>query len=323
MVINTDAEFKKRFLELLKSDEEFRLAVAGLLGLDTVISELKKLREDFLTFVKEQEKRWIESNRRWEENNRRWEGAFKRFEAIESEIKRLWEAVEKLREDFQTFVKEQEKKWEESNRRWEENNKRWEENWRRWEENSRFWEENWRRWKENDRKWEEAFKRFEAIEKKLLEHDAILKEHSKRLEEMGKAIARIDVMIGRFSGRWGRDFERMVLEIFREVLEERGVEPGKVEKFEYVDRDGKFYKKGARIELDVYVHNEKLYLMEIKAFAEYKDVEHFHDIAQVVEKILSKKADKLMLITVNIAEDAWRRAKELGIDVICGAIIPL
>jgi hypothetical protein len=80
-------------LELLKSDEEFRLAVAGLLGLDTVISELKRLREDFLTFVKEQEKGW-------EENNRRWEGAFKRFEAIESEIRRLWEAVDKLREDF-------------------------------------------------------------------------------------------------------------------------------------------------------------------------------------------------------------------------------
>jgi hypothetical protein len=77
----------------LKSDEEFRLAVAGLLGLDTVISELKKLREDFQVFVKEQEKRW-------EENNRRWEGAYKRFEAIESEIRRLWEAVEKLREDF-------------------------------------------------------------------------------------------------------------------------------------------------------------------------------------------------------------------------------
>jgi len=98
MAIN--AELKKRFLEFLKSDEEFRLAVAGLLGLDTVISELKRLREDFLTFVKEQEKRWEENNRRWEENNRRWEDAFKRFEAIEFEIKRLWEAVEKLREDF-------------------------------------------------------------------------------------------------------------------------------------------------------------------------------------------------------------------------------
>jgi hypothetical protein len=79
MVINTDAELKKRFLELLKSDEEFRLAAAGLLGLDTVISELKMLREGFLTFVKEQE-------RMWEENNRRWESAYKRFEAIEKKL---------------------------------------------------------------------------------------------------------------------------------------------------------------------------------------------------------------------------------------------
>jgi len=114
-VAGTDkAELKKAVLELLKSDEEFRLAVAGLLGLDTAINELKKLREDFLTFIKLEEKRWEENNKRWEENNRRWEEAYKRFEAlekkllehdrkfeaIESEIKRLWEAVEKLREDF-------------------------------------------------------------------------------------------------------------------------------------------------------------------------------------------------------------------------------
>uniref|UniRef100_A0A7J2U5D8 DUF3782 domain-containing protein n=1 Tax=Ignisphaera aggregans TaxID=334771 RepID=A0A7J2U5D8_9CREN len=75
----SDAELKQRFLELLKSDEEFRLAVAGLLGLDTVINELRKLREDFLLFVKEQEKRW-------EENNKRWEEAFKRFESIERKL---------------------------------------------------------------------------------------------------------------------------------------------------------------------------------------------------------------------------------------------
>jgi hypothetical protein len=43
----SDAELKQRFLELLRSDEGFRLAVAGLLGLDTVINELRKLREDF------------------------------------------------------------------------------------------------------------------------------------------------------------------------------------------------------------------------------------------------------------------------------------
>jgi uncharacterized phage-like protein YoqJ len=132
----SDTELKQRILEFLKSDEEFRLAVAGLIGLDTIISELKKLREDFLTFVNIQEKRWEENikrweenNRRWEENNRRWEEAYKRFESLENELK-------KLREDFLMFVKEQEKKWEENNKRWE-----------------------------------EVFKRFGAIEKKLKEHD--------------------------------------------------------------------------------------------------------------------------------------------------------
>jgi hypothetical protein len=43
-----------------------------LLGLDNVISELKKLREDFLLFIKEQVKRWEESNKRRDENNKRW-----------------------------------------------------------------------------------------------------------------------------------------------------------------------------------------------------------------------------------------------------------
>ena len=77
---------RKSILELLKSNEEFRLAVAGLLGLDTIISELKKLREDFQTFVKLEERRWEENNRRWEENNKRWEEAYKRFEAIEKKL---------------------------------------------------------------------------------------------------------------------------------------------------------------------------------------------------------------------------------------------
>jgi hypothetical protein len=68
---------------------------------------LKKLREDFLTFVNIQEKRWEENikrweenNRRWEENNRRWEEAYKRFESLENELKKLREETNKLREDF-------------------------------------------------------------------------------------------------------------------------------------------------------------------------------------------------------------------------------
>jgi len=107
-------ELKKKMIKLLREDEEFRLAIAGLLGLDAILNELKKLREDFNRHIELEEKRWEEnakwwernwklweeSNKRWEENNRRWEEAYKRFEVIETELRSLREENIKLREDF-------------------------------------------------------------------------------------------------------------------------------------------------------------------------------------------------------------------------------
>jgi len=121
-------ELKQEFLKLLKEDEEFRLAIAGLLGYSEIL---------------------------------------KRLDRHEEEMRRIWESIEKLRQDFLIFIKEQERRWEENNKRWEENNRRWEESNKRWEENWRRWEENVKRWEENSRRWKEAYKRFEAIERRL------------------------------------------------------------------------------------------------------------------------------------------------------------
>jgi len=95
------AELKRRLLSLLREDEEFRYAVAGLLGLDTILLELKALREDFNEHVKLEEKRW-------EENEKRWEEAYRRFERIEEELKalrldfnRLYEQVNRRLDSFE------------------------------------------------------------------------------------------------------------------------------------------------------------------------------------------------------------------------------
>jgi hypothetical protein len=111
---------KKEFLELLEKDEEFRLAVAGLLGLREILEELRKLRRDFEEYVKQNEERWGKFFEEWE---RRWE-----------QNRKLWE--------------ENEKRWQENMKRWEENERRWEENERRWRENDKKWEEQFRynRW---------------------------------------------------------------------------------------------------------------------------------------------------------------------------------
>ena len=70
--MSLSAEEKKRFLKALEEDQEFRLAVAGLLGLGEVLAELKKLREDFSNYVKKSERRWRRNEKRWEEANKRF-----------------------------------------------------------------------------------------------------------------------------------------------------------------------------------------------------------------------------------------------------------
>jgi len=168
---------------------------------------------------------------------------------------------------------------------------------------------------------ERTFKILEEHSKILEGHTRLLEEHSKRLEELTRAVGELKVAMGSLGRRWGRDLERTVLELYRHALEERGVEPGKVERFVYTDVDGRFYRRGARIEVDVYIIDERMYLVEVKSHAELDHVEWFYDKTQIVEKILGRKAEKLILVAVNIDKEALERARELGIDVVYGAII--
>jgi hypothetical protein len=167
----------------------------------------------------------------------------------------------------------------------------------------------------------EHSKILEGHSKILREHSKILEGHGKRLEELTRAIGELKVSVGSLGRRWGRDLERTVLELYRQTLEERGVEPGKVEKYVYTDLKGEYLARGARIEVDVYVHNEKAYLIEVKSYAEVDDVEWFYKKAQIVEKILGKAAEKLIIVAVNIDKEALERAKQLGIEAVYGALV--
>lgn len=247
---------KQRILKTLETDEEFRYAIAGLIGLNIIISELKKLREDFAKHIEMEEKRWEENEKRWEKNEKKWQETFK---ILEEHRKRL-------------------------------------------EEHSRI---------------------LEGYGKRLEEHSRILEEHGKRLEELTKVVGELKVAIGSLGRRWGIDLEKTVLELYKHSLKERGIELGRIEKFTYKDIDGRYYRRGAKIEVDVYAHDEKTYLIEVKSHAELEDVEWFFEKANIVEKILGKKVDKLIIVTVNIDKEALERAKELGIDTVYGAIISL
>jgi hypothetical protein len=178
--------------------------------------------------------------------------------------------------------------------------------------------------------------RIKEIEERLEEHSKVLQEHSKRLEELTNAIrehgkrleeltrviGELKTAIGSIGRRWGRDLEKTIIELYRHILAERGVIPEKIERFVYEDRDGRYYVKGSKIEFDIYAHDEKVYLIEVKSHADVEDVEWLYKRGEIYEKIIGRKPDKLILVAVNIDVDAYERARELGVEVIYGSLIP-
>jgi hypothetical protein len=89
--------------------------------------------------------------------------------------------------------------------------------------------------------------------------------------------------LGSIGRRWGRDLEKMVLEIFREALERRGIEPGRVEK---LTLEG---KEGVTLEIDVYIHDGRAYLLEVKSRAELAHVEWFSQRARLAAEALARQ----------------------------------
>jgi len=104
-------EEKRRFLKALETDEEFRLAVAGLLGLGEILRELRDLRrrmdryiriserkwrewrETWRKFLEENERRWEENRKWWEENEKRWEAQFSFNRWVRSALTEIRDAL--------------------------------------------------------------------------------------------------------------------------------------------------------------------------------------------------------------------------------------
>jgi len=219
-------EEKQRILRTLERDTEFRLAIAGLLGLREILEELRKLREDFNRFA-------VEQGKRWEENNRRWEEVYKRFEHIETTL---------------------------------------------------------------------------AI-------------HTKSLEQLTKAVGELKSFVGSIGRRWGRDLEKMILELYRDIVKGFGIDIERIEKVSFRDYNGKYLQRGARIELDIYMSNSIVYLIEVKSLVEEEDIEWFNKKCEIFAKEKNISNYRKLMIAINITKEALERAKELGIETIYGSVI--
>jgi len=181
---------------------------------------------------------------------------------------------------------------------------------------------------EHSRILEEHSKILQEHSKMLVEHgkslaklEATLEDHGKMLVEHGKSLAKLEVTIGSLTSRMGINMERMVLNIYKDILEQEGLRIEKVEKLRLKDVEGKYYRKGAKLEIDIYAHNDKVYFIEVKSLVDIDDVEWFNTKCNIFEEILGRRADKRIIVCINILKDAYDRSRELGIHTICGKVI--
>jgi len=71
---------KEEFFRLLKEDEEFRHAVAGLIGYEELLEGQREIRAEIKKLWESQEKLWKGQEKLWEEVKRLREGQEKLWE---------------------------------------------------------------------------------------------------------------------------------------------------------------------------------------------------------------------------------------------------
>ncbi len=236
----------------------------------------------------------------------------KRLDRIEEELRKLW--MKSLEHDkrFKAIEKkllEHDKRFEEINKRFEAIEKKLLEHDKRLEAIEKKLLEHDKRFEAIERKLLEHDKRFEAIEKKLLDHD-------EKFKQIHKEVLTLRAQVGGFTSRAGRGIERLILEVYRDVLKQKGIQAEKVEKISIKDVDGRWLRRGARIELDIYIHNQDVWFIEVKSLVEPDDVEWFQTRCEIMEKVLGKKPTRKLIIAIDIFKEALERARELGIDVV-------
>ena len=104
------AELKARLLELLRTDEEFRLAVAGLIGLDEVLKAIRSLQEQVaentgaIRSLQEQVRSLQEQVRSLQEqvaeNSRAIRSLQEQVRSLQEQVVENTKAIRELREDM-------------------------------------------------------------------------------------------------------------------------------------------------------------------------------------------------------------------------------
>jgi len=292
-------------LRLLREDEEFRLAVMGLLGYSDVKSSVDRLVEavsELTRVVKAHEERLS----RVEDGLTRLENAVEELtRAVKSHDERLTR-LENTVEELTKAIKAHEERLTRLEGAVEELTravKAHEDRLTKVED----------RLTRLENAVDELTKAVKEQSKAIEELAKIVKSHEDRLAKVEEAIKAFDRRLMALGARWGVESE----EAFRNAM--RGVVEGilgvaTVGKWVYFDKDGVVYGHPSQVEVDVAIRDGTHILIEIKASASSGDALEFSRVGKLYETVTGIKP-RLVLVTPFIDDRGLEAARKLGIEV--------
>ncbi|QOJ78834.1 hypothetical protein IG193_08830 [Infirmifilum lucidum] len=117
--------------------------------------------------------------------------------------------------------------------------------------------------------------------------------------ESERRVDRLDILVGYMGGERRDVLEKKVLEAFRGALEEKGVEPSRVERLRLRDEDGSLTGvRGRVIDVGVLSEGEEVYVVKAKPWADVEHVESLRVEAEAVGRALGKRVAGVFLVAV-------------------------
>ncbi len=283
-------------------DEEFRLAVAGAIGLGEVLEELRWLRRKSLEHDKRFEailNRLLEHDKRFEAIERKLLEHDKRFEAIEKKLlehDKRFEAIERK-------LLEHDKRFEAIERKLLEHDKRLEAIERKLLEHDK-------RFEVIERKLLEHDKRFEAIERKLLEHDEKFRSIIEEVRKIWEEIRGLNRRVSRLEDTLGALSESVYAKFFLDsVIYELTARGERLERWE----------RNARIDgedIDLLIVAERtVYVVEVKVKPKHGDVGALLAKAEVVARHYPGRRVVPVLTGARIGREVAEYAAGKGVRV--------
>ncbi|NMC04594.1 MAG: hypothetical protein GYA24_05245 [Candidatus Lokiarchaeota archaeon] len=167
----------------------------------------------------------------------------------------------------------------------------------------------------------EMDKRFEAVERRFEAADKRFEAVDRHFDKVENRLDTIDVTLLTMQNKTGPELERLILDIMRATLQMEHVDPAKIRKETIVDKKGFVFDVDYSTDIDVLVENGNVYLVEIKATADNRDVKDVLDKAKLYEHLHDRKVSGLLLVTLRINKKNFDNATRKGIRVIAGEIL--